>query len=62
MAQVSDILLSSVTLCADGTAFEVRDPKRLECEVLPKFFRHSRFQSLVRQLNFYAFKVHIPLW
>jgi len=39
-----------------GQAFEVLDPKRLEAEVLPKFFRHSRFQSLVRQLNFYAFK------
>jgi len=41
---------------ADGTAFEVKDPRRLELEVLPRFFRHSRFQSLVRQLNFYAFK------
>lgn len=40
----------------DGTAFEVKDPKRLEAEILPNFFRHSRFQSLVRQLNFYAFK------
>jgi hypothetical protein len=42
---------------ANGTAFEVKDPKRLEIEILPNFFRHCRFQSLVRQLNFYAFKV-----
>merc|ERR1719502_1797324 len=40
----------------DGSAFEVRDPRRLETEILPKYFRHSRFQSLVRQLNFYSFK------
>ena len=40
----------------DGTAFEVKDPKRLELEILPKYFRHARFQSFVRQLNFYSFK------
>lgn len=41
---------------SDGMAFEVKDPKKLEAEVLPKYFRHSRFQSFVRQLNFYNFK------
>ena len=40
----------------DGTSFEVKDPKRLELEILPKYFRHARFQSFVRQLNFYSFK------
>lgn len=33
------------------------DTKKLETEVLPKYFRHSKFQSLVRQLNFYSFRV-----
>jgi hypothetical protein len=45
-----------VGFLADGASFEVKDPKRLEIEVLPKYFRHSRFQSLVRQLNFYNFR------
>jgi len=45
-----------VGFLSDGQSFEVKDPKRLEAEVLPKYFRHSRFQSLVRQLNFYSFK------
>jgi len=47
---------SIITWTADGFAFEVKDPKRLETDILPKYFRHGRFQSLVRQLNFYSFK------
>ena len=30
--------------------------QKLESETLSKYFRHSRFQSLVRQLNFYNFR------
>eukprot|EP00596_Hydrurales_sp_CCMP1899_P000627 CAMPEP_0119035866 /NCGR_PEP_ID=MMETSP1177-20130426/3125_1 /TAXON_ID=2985 /ORGANISM="Ochromonas sp, Strain CCMP1899" /LENGTH=535 /DNA_ID=CAMNT_0006994721 /DNA_START=39 /DNA_END=1643 /DNA_ORIENTATION=- len=41
---------------ADGASFEVKEPKRLELQILPKYFRHARFQSFVRQLNFYSFK------
>ena len=44
-------------MCIDGKTFEIIDPKRLESEILPQYFRHGRFQSLVRQLNFYNFKV-----
>jgi hypothetical protein len=40
----------------DGTSFQVIDPKKLEGEILPKYFRHSKFQSFVRQLNFYKFQ------
>lgn len=40
-----------------GDAFIIRsDLKRLESETLPQYFRHNRFQSLVRQLNFYSFR------
>lgn len=39
-----------------GDAFRISDLQRLENETLPSFFRHSRFQSLVRQLNFYNFR------
>jgi len=49
---------SIISWVQGGRAFEILDPKRMEKEVLPKFFRHARFQSLVRQLNFYAFKVN----
>ncbi|KAG7359693.1 HSF-type DNA-binding protein [Nitzschia inconspicua] len=40
-----------------GDAFIIgSDLQRLESETLPKYFRHNRFQSLVRQLNFYSFR------
>nr|CCA17061.1 conserved hypothetical protein [Albugo laibachii Nc14] len=39
----------------DGTAFCIVDPKRMTQECLPKYFRHGRFSSLIRQLNFYSF-------
>lgn len=38
----------------EGDAFRIgSDLNKLESETLPQYFRHSRFQSLVRQLNFY---------
>lgn len=54
------ILLDAARI--DGDNFEVLDPKSLEKDILPRYFRHSRFQSLVRQLNFYSFKVSQNLY
>lgn len=50
--------VSSLTIflqwTADGDAFKIgSDLNKLESETLPQYFRHNRFQSLVRQLNFY---------
>lgn len=46
-----------ITWTAAGDAFKIgADLQRLEAETLPQYFRHSRFQSLVRQLNFYNFR------
>lgn len=41
---------------ADGTGFIIKHPKRLEKELLHKYFKHSNFSSFTRQLSFYGFQ------
>jgi len=41
---------------ADGTAFVVKDTAQLATDHLPRYFKHSNFQSFVRQLNIYGFR------
>ena len=40
----------------DGTSFIIKDPKRLEKEILHRYFNHSNFNSFARQLSFYGFR------
>ena len=40
----------------DGQTFVVKDPSKFEKEIIPQFFKHSKFSSFVRQLNFYSFR------
>lgn len=50
-------LLLLIQWTPSGDAFIIgSDLQRLESETLPTYFRHNRFQSLVRQLNFYSFR------
>jgi hypothetical protein len=39
-----------------GRAFVIHNPKKFVTEIMPKYFRMSRFSSFQRQLNLYDFR------
>jgi hypothetical protein len=40
----------------DGRAFEIRDVALLTKEILPKYFKHAKYASFQRQLNYFHFR------
>jgi hypothetical protein len=40
----------------DGRAFDILDTDVFSATVLPKYFRHSKFTSFQRQLNYFGFR------
>jgi len=50
------LTMSILQWVPSGEAIRISNLARLESETLPQYFRHSRFQSFVRQLNFYNFR------
>eukprot|EP00624_Nannochloropsis_granulata_P005364 evm.model.NODE_37938_length_5828_cov_20.535175.3 len=43
-------------ICWDSGRIHVHDPKALGNEVLHKYFRHSKYSSFQRQLNYFGFR------
>ncbi|KAG1690189.1 hypothetical protein DVH05_028263 [Phytophthora capsici] len=41
---------------SDGRAFEILEMDRMMNEVLPKYFKHRKYTSFQRQLNYFSFK------
>ncbi|KAL4162602.1 hypothetical protein PRNP1_003138 [Phytophthora ramorum] len=41
---------------SDGKAFEIHDMAAMMKEVLPKYFKHSKYTSFQRQLNYFHFR------
>ncbi|KAF0699970.1 Aste57867_9487 [Aphanomyces stellatus] len=60
LKKLFDMMSSTPTVmggwCDDGTAFEIRHPKEFARVMLPQYFKHCKFTSFVRQLNFYGFQ------
>ncbi|CAI5708657.1 unnamed protein product [Hyaloperonospora brassicae] len=41
---------------ADGRAFEIHDMHAMMAHVLPKYFKHCKYTSFQRQLNYFSFR------
>ncbi|RHY34916.1 hypothetical protein DYB32_000589 [Aphanomyces invadans] len=54
MLETEDTQIISWTL--DGASVQVLDRHTLESHILPKYFKHSKFTSFQRQLNYFGFK------
>ncbi|OWZ19353.1 HSF-type DNAbinding protein [Phytophthora megakarya] len=40
----------------DGSAFEIHDMHEMMAHVLPKYFKHCKYTSFQRQLNYFSFR------
>jgi len=52
---MSNEFADTITWAADGHGFIVKNIQHFEKTVLPKFFKHNKFSSFIRQLNMYDF-------
>jgi hypothetical protein len=51
----SDEFSKIIFWAASGREFVIKDVNKFQQIVLPRFFRHSKMNSFIRQLNMYGF-------
>lgn len=47
---------SIIAWISTGNAFRILDSDKFQAEVIPRYFKHSKFASFLRQLNLYGFR------
>ncbi|CAH6780175.1 heat shock factor protein 3 [Phodopus roborovskii] len=59
---VDDVVLDSVIRWSkDGHSFQIVNEEIFSNEILPKYFKHNKIASFIRQLNMYGFRKTIAL-
>eukprot|EP00614_Pseudopedinella_elastica_P010857 CAMPEP_0172589202 /NCGR_PEP_ID=MMETSP1068-20121228/7989_1 /TAXON_ID=35684 /ORGANISM="Pseudopedinella elastica, Strain CCMP716" /LENGTH=486 /DNA_ID=CAMNT_0013384749 /DNA_START=55 /DNA_END=1515 /DNA_ORIENTATION=+ len=59
VSKLYDLVQRFPTVCSfgpDGESIIMHNPKYLERDILPRYFRHGNYRSFVRQLNLYEFR------
>jgi hypothetical protein len=53
---VDDKATSSIVDWAEEEGFVIKSPVFFENQIIPKYFKHNKLTSFVRQLNMYDFR------